>query len=103
MATWKRLTDVEKSDMEIDLDTIAFMRRNGNGTDITFDTGQTLTVRESPEETGICGNRDHHFENETRENAVLTTGITQDRAITPEQANPFVNMICGPLAAQYRA
>ncbi len=36
MATWKRLTDVEKSDLEIDLDTIAFMRRNGNGTDITL-------------------------------------------------------------------
>ena len=50
VATWKRLTDVEKSDLEIDLDTIAFMRRNGNGTDITFDTGQTLTVRESPED-----------------------------------------------------
>ena len=50
VATWKRLTDVEKSDLEIDLDTIAFMRRNGNGTDITLDTGQTLTVRESPED-----------------------------------------------------
>lgn len=50
VATWKRLTDVEKSDLEIDLDTIAFMRRNGNGTDITLDTGQTVTVRESPED-----------------------------------------------------
>jgi hypothetical protein len=49
MATWKRLTDIEKSRIEIDLDTIAFMYSNGNGTEIHFSSGQTLTVRESPE------------------------------------------------------
>jgi hypothetical protein len=36
MATWKRLTDIEKSRIEIDLDTIAFMYSNGNGTEIHF-------------------------------------------------------------------
>jgi hypothetical protein len=50
MATWKQLHDIAKSELEIDLDEIAFMRRNGNGTDITFNTGQTLTVIESPED-----------------------------------------------------
>jgi hypothetical protein len=50
MATWKRLTDVGKFDLEIDVDTIAFMYSNGNGTQITFNSGQTLTVRESPED-----------------------------------------------------
>ena len=49
MATWKRLTDVGKSGLEIDLDTIAFMCPNGSGTEIHFNSGQTLTVRESPE------------------------------------------------------
>ena len=49
MATWKRLTDIEKSRIEIDLDTIAFMYSNGNGTEIHINSGQTLTVRESPE------------------------------------------------------
>ncbi|MGA7083460.1 MAG: hypothetical protein WB005_09840, partial [Pseudolabrys sp.] len=49
MATWKRLTDIEKSRIEIDLDTIAFMYSNGNGTEIHFSSGHTLTVRESPE------------------------------------------------------
>ena len=49
MATWKRLTDIEKSRIEIDLDTIAFMCSNGSGTEIHFSSGQTLTVRESPE------------------------------------------------------
>jgi hypothetical protein len=49
MATWKRLTDIEKSRIEIDLDTIAFMCSNGSGTEIHFNSGQTLTVRESPE------------------------------------------------------
>lgn len=49
MATWKRLTDIGKSLIEIDLDTIAFMCSNGKGTEIHFNSGQTLTVRESPE------------------------------------------------------
>ena len=49
MSTWKRLTDIEKSRIEIDLDTIAFMCSNGNGTEIHFNSGQTLTVREGPE------------------------------------------------------
>ena len=49
MATWKRLTDVGKSGIEIDLDTIAFMCSNGKGTEIHFNSGTTLTVRESPE------------------------------------------------------
>ena len=49
MATWKRLTDIEKSRIEIDLDTIAFMYSNGNGTEIHFSSGHTLTVRESPD------------------------------------------------------
>ena len=49
MATWKRLTDIGKSLIDIDLDTIAFMCSNGKGTEIHFNSGQTLTVRESPE------------------------------------------------------
>jgi hypothetical protein len=49
MATWKRLTDIGKSPIGIDLDTIAFMCPNGKGTEIHFNSGQTLTVRESPE------------------------------------------------------
>ena len=49
MATWKRLTDIRKSPIEIDLDTISFMYSNGKGTEIHFNSGQTLTVRESPE------------------------------------------------------
>jgi hypothetical protein len=49
MATWKRLTDIGKSHREIDLDTIAFMCSNGKGAEIHFNSGQTLTVRESPE------------------------------------------------------
>ena len=49
MSTWKRLTDIEKSRIEIDSDTIAFMCSNGNGTEIHFNSGQTLTVREGPE------------------------------------------------------
>ena len=48
MATWKRLTDIRKSPIEIDLDTIAFMCSNGKGTEIHINSGQTLTVRESP-------------------------------------------------------
>ena len=52
MATLKRLINVRKSGQEIDLDTIEFMTRNGNGTEIHFETGQTLTVRESPKD--IC-------------------------------------------------
>ena len=48
MATRKQSLDVAQSELEIDLGAIAFMRRNGNGTDITLNTGQTLTVRESP-------------------------------------------------------
>jgi hypothetical protein len=49
MATWKRLTGIGKSPIEIDLDTIAFMCSNGKGTELHFNSGQTLTVRESPE------------------------------------------------------
>ncbi len=49
MATWKRLTDIGRSPIEIDLDRIAFMYSNGSGTEIHFNSGQTLTVRESPE------------------------------------------------------
>ena len=49
MATWKRLTGIGKSLIDIDLDTIAFMCSNGKGTEIHFNSGQTLTVRESPE------------------------------------------------------
>ena len=37
MAIWKRLTDIDKSRIEIDLDTIAFMCSNGSGTEIHFD------------------------------------------------------------------
>ena len=40
MATWKRLTEIEKSHK---------MSSNGNGTEIHFGSGHTLTVRESPE------------------------------------------------------
>jgi hypothetical protein len=50
MTTWKQLTDVENSGVEIDLDTIARMYLNGPGTEINFKTGKTLTVRESPED-----------------------------------------------------
>jgi hypothetical protein len=53
MARWKRLTDVGNSGIEIDLDTIAFMHVNGTGTQITFNTGRTLTVRESPEDVAM--------------------------------------------------
>jgi hypothetical protein len=49
MATWKRLTIIGRSLIDIDLDTIAFMCSNGKGTEIHFNSGQTLTVRESPE------------------------------------------------------
>ena len=48
MATWKRLRDIAKSAVEIDFDTIEFMQRNGNGSEIHFNNGRTLTVRESP-------------------------------------------------------
>ena len=48
MATWKQLHDIAKSELEIDLDTIEFMQRNGNGSEIHFNNGRTLTVRESP-------------------------------------------------------
>ena len=50
MATWKRLHDIAKSELEIDLDTIEFMQRNGNGSEIHFNNGRTLTVRESPKD-----------------------------------------------------
>ena len=50
MSRWKRLTDVGNSGIEIDLDAIAYMQVNGSGTQITFNTGRTLTVRESPED-----------------------------------------------------
>ena len=49
MATWKQLTDFWKSPINVDLDRIAFMYRNGSGTEIHFNSGQTLTVRESLE------------------------------------------------------
>ena len=48
MATWKQLHDIAKSELEIDLDTIEFMQRNGNGSEIHFNNGRTVTVRESP-------------------------------------------------------
>jgi hypothetical protein len=50
MATWKRLHDIAKSELEIDFDTIEFMQRNGNGSEIHFNNGRTLTVRESPKD-----------------------------------------------------
>jgi len=50
MTTCKQLTDVANSGVEIDLDTIAFMYRNGKGTEIHFNSGQTLSVRGSPED-----------------------------------------------------
>jgi hypothetical protein len=50
MTTWTQLTDVGNFVVEIDLDTIAYMYLNGPGTEITFKTGKTLTVRESPED-----------------------------------------------------
>ena len=50
MATWKRLHGIAKSELEIDLDTIAFIYRNGNGSEIHFNNGRTLTVRESPKD-----------------------------------------------------
>jgi hypothetical protein len=53
MTTWTQLTDVGNSVVEIDLDTIAYMYLNGPGTEITFKTGMTLTVRESPEDIAM--------------------------------------------------
>ena len=50
MATWKRLHDIAKSAVEIDFDTIEFMQWNGNGSEIHFNNGRTLTVRESPKD-----------------------------------------------------
>ena len=50
MATWKQLHDIAKSAVEIDFDTIEFMQWNGNGSEIHFNNGRTLTVRESPKE-----------------------------------------------------
>jgi hypothetical protein len=41
MATWKRLTIIGKSLIDIDLDTIAFMCSNGKGTEIHFNSGDT--------------------------------------------------------------
>jgi hypothetical protein len=37
MATQKQFLDVAQSELEIDLGEISFMRRNGKGTDITFE------------------------------------------------------------------
>jgi hypothetical protein len=53
MTTWKQLTDATNSVVEIDLDNIAYMYLNGPGTEITFKTGMTLTVRESPEDIAM--------------------------------------------------
>jgi len=50
MATWKRIHDIAKSELEIDFDTIEFLQWNGKGAEIHFDTGRTLTVRESPKD-----------------------------------------------------
>jgi hypothetical protein len=50
MAKWKRLHDIAKSAVEIDLDTVEFMQRNGNGSELHFNNGRTLTVRESPKD-----------------------------------------------------
>jgi hypothetical protein len=47
MAKWKQLHDIAKCELEIDLDTIEYMQRNGKGTEIHFNTGKTLSVRES--------------------------------------------------------
>jgi hypothetical protein len=37
-----------KSAVEIDFDTIEFTQLNGNGSEIHFNNGRTMTVRESP-------------------------------------------------------
>lgn len=52
MATLKRIIKVRKSGHEINLNAIKYMTWNGNGTEIRFDNGQTLTVKEKP--TDIC-------------------------------------------------
>ena len=52
MAILKRLINVRKSGHEINLNAIEYMTRNGNGTEIHFNTGQTLSVKESPND--IC-------------------------------------------------
>jgi hypothetical protein len=54
MATWERLHDIAKFELEIDLDTIEFMQRNGNGSEIHFNNGRTLTIRESPKDICRC-------------------------------------------------
>jgi hypothetical protein len=54
MATWKQLHDIAKSAVEIDFDTIEFMQPNGNGSEIHFNNGQTLTIRESPKDICRC-------------------------------------------------
>ena len=51
MATLKRLINVRKSGHEINLNAIEYLTRNG-GTEIHFDNGQTLTVKEKPKD--IC-------------------------------------------------
>jgi len=55
MTTWIQLT-VENNCVEIDLDTIAYMYFNGPGTEIIFKTGNSLTVRESPEDIATSKN-----------------------------------------------
>ena len=52
MATLKRLINVWKSGHEINLNAIEYMTRNGKGTEIHFNNGQTLTVKEKPKD--IC-------------------------------------------------
>ena len=52
MATLKRIIKVRKSGHEINLNAIEYMTRNGSGTEIHFDNGQTLTVKEKPKD--IC-------------------------------------------------
>jgi hypothetical protein len=52
MATLKRLINARKSGHEINLNAIEYLTRNGNGTEIHFDNGQTLTVKEKPKD--IC-------------------------------------------------
>ena len=52
MATLKRIIKVRKSGHEINLNAIEYMTRNGNGTEIHFNNGRTLTVKEKPKD--IC-------------------------------------------------
>jgi hypothetical protein len=52
MATLKRIIKVRKSGHEINLNAVEYLTRNGEGTEIHFDNGQTLSVKEKPKD--IC-------------------------------------------------